>query len=356
MSQPARPTSTTYGISTVGLDLAAAVEVAAQADAAGVEAVWASELYSMSATVALAAMATGTARCRLGSSILYGVGRTPLVLAADARSLDALSGGRLVLGLGNGTTRMLRDWHGADPSAPALRMEELVTVLRKLWRIHEGPVRHDGRFYHVDVTPTGDVTPPAREHIPVYTAGVNPRMVEVAGRVADGLVGHPLCTVGYVDDVVRPAIHRGAEHAERSPANVTLAGMVICAVDDDEEHARRQAAAQIAFYASVKSYERPLALAGFAAEAATIREAFARRDLPAMAAAVPDAMIDAIAVAGTPAQVRAGLTRYDGALDHVILYAPGLGLPPEQAARNVRRLVDLAASTADGGPAVSAAP
>ncbi|MCZ4492739.1 MAG: flavin-dependent oxidoreductase, F420-dependent methylene-tetrahydromethanopterin reductase [Conexibacter sp.] len=347
MNGPLRRT-TTYGISTVGLELAAAVRLATRADAAGVEAVWASELYSMSATVSLAAMATGTARCRLGSSILYGVGRTPLVLAADARSLDSLSGGRLVLGLGNGTVRMLRDWHGADPSAPAVRMEELVTVLRKLWRIHEGRVRHDGRFYHVDVSPTGDVAPPIRTHIPVYTAGVNPRMIEVAGRVADGLVGHPLFTTRYVDDVVRPAIARGTQHAGRRVEDVKLVSMVICAVDDDEEQARRDAAAQIAFYASVKTYDRPLAAAGFAAEAEVIREAFARRDLKAMSAAVPDAMIDAIAVAGTPRQVRAALKRYDGVLDHVILYAPALGLAAERASQNVERLVDVVVPTAAG--------
>jgi probable F420-dependent oxidoreductase len=346
MSAGRRPPSPTYGISTAGLDLAATVALAAQADAAGVDAVWTSELYSMSATVSLAAMATSTTRCRLGSSIMYGVGRTPLVLAADARSLDSLSDGRLVLGLGNGTVRMLRDWHGADPSAPAVRMEELAGVLRKPWRIHEGPVRHDGRFYHLDVTPTGDVAQPVRTRLPIYTAGVNPRMIEVAGRVADGLVGHPLFTPRYVEEVVRPAIAKGARHANRSPDDVTVASMVICAVDDDEELARRDAAAQIAFYASVKTYERPLAVAGFAAEAAVIREAFARRDLEAMAAAVPDAMIDALAVAGTPRQARDALARYDGVLDELILYAPAVGLPAERAAANVSRLLELATPAA----------
>jgi probable F420-dependent oxidoreductase len=335
---------TTYGISTVGLDLAESVEVAALADASGAAAVWTSELYAMSATVSLAAMATGTSRCRLGSSILYGVGRTPLVLAADARSLDSLSGGRLVLGLGNGTVRMLRDWHGVDPSSPAVRMEELVTVVRKLWRIHEGRVRHDGRFYHVDVAPTGDLAPPVRERIPIYTAGVNPRMIEVAGRVADGLIGHPLFTIGYLDEIVRPAIAKGAAHAERPADEVQVATMVICSVDEDEEQARRDAASQIAFYSAVKTYDAPLAVAGFATEAQVIRAAFAEGDLDAMTAAVSDRMIDEIAVAGTPRQVQEALGRYDGAVDHVILYAPALGLAAPRAPRNARRLVEIAAA------------
>ncbi|GAB2960412.1 LLM class flavin-dependent oxidoreductase [Amycolatopsis acidiphila] len=348
MTDHAGTAATTLGISTAGLDLEASVALAAEADAAGVHAIWTSELYSMSATVSLAAMATGTRRCRLGSSILYGVGRTPLVLAAEARSLDKLSGGRLVLGLGNGTVRMLRDWHGTDPSAPAARMEELVTVVRKLWRIHEGRVHHDGHFYHVDITPTGDVRPPLRECIPVYLAGVNPRMIEVAGRVADGLVGHPLFTLRYLDEVVRPAITKGAGRMGRRAENIRITTMVIAAVDEDEEQARRDAASQIAFYASVKTYDRALAVAGFAAEARAIREAFARGDLEAMTAAVPDRMIDAIAVAGTPRQVRDALRRYEGTVDHVILYAPTLGLAAPRADRNVRRLVAIATAPRDG--------
>lgn len=71
----------------------------------------------------------------------------PLVLATEARDLDELSNGRLVLGIGNGTKRMMSDWHGVpDTSAPALRMEELVMLLRRIWNLHEGPIHHEGRF------------------------------------------------------------------------------------------------------------------------------------------------------------------------------------------------------------------
>src|SRR5919204_620813 len=84
-----------------------------------------------------------------------GVSRcTPLVLAAEARDLDALSGGRLILGLGTGTQRMQRDWHGLDGEHPAPRMEELIGLLRRLWRLHEGPIAHEGRFYRLNVQPT----------------------------------------------------------------------------------------------------------------------------------------------------------------------------------------------------------
>lgn len=339
---------TTYGVSVLGADLGATVRTAAAADSAGFDAAWASDFYSRSASISLAAMAASTSSCRLGSSIMYGVGRSPLVLATESRDLDELSGGRLVLGLGNGTRRMMADWHGVDDTtAPALRMEELVPLVRRLWNLHDGPVRHDGRFYHVNLVPTGEVEPPART-IPIVTAGVRPRMCEVAGRVADGLAGHPLFTTTYVEEVVRPAIARGAAHAGRDPSDVEVTSMVMCAIHDDPDVARRELAQQIAFYSSVKSYETVLEVNGFAREGEAIREAFARRDLPAMFTAVTDRMIDTMGVAGTPEEVRAGLRRYDGVLDHVILYSPSIGLGPERVEQNVTSMIRECSPTGAG--------
>ena len=129
-------------------------ETARLCEEAGLASVWATEFYDRSATIALAAMAQATSTIELGSAIAYGFGRTPLVLAAEARDLDELSGGRITLGLGTGTPRMQRDWHGIDGEHSASRMEELVPLVRKLWRLHEGPVEHEGRFYRVNVQPT----------------------------------------------------------------------------------------------------------------------------------------------------------------------------------------------------------
>ena len=339
----------TYGVSVLGGDLATLVDTAEAADLAGFDAAWASEFYSRSGSISMAAMAARTKRCRIGSSILYGVGRSPLVLATEARDLDELSGGRVVLGLGNGTRRMMSDWHGVeDTSAPALRMEELVPLVRRIWNLHEGPVHHEGRFYRMNLVPTGDVAPPKRA-IPIITAGVRPRMCEVAGRVADGLAGHPLFTTAYVEEVARPAVVRGAERAGRDPADIEIVSMVICAVHDDPQIARREAAQQIAFYSSVKTYEHVLDVSGFARQGAAIRDAFARRDLPAMFAAVTDDMIDAMAVAGTAAEVREGLRRYEGVLDHIVLYSPSIGLAPERIAENLGNLIRDCAPAFAGG-------
>jgi probable F420-dependent oxidoreductase len=316
---------------------------AARAEAAGFDAVWTPEFYTRSAVVTVARMATTTRSVRVGSSIAYAVGRSPLTLATEARSLDEVCGGRFVLGLGTGTRRMMSSWHGADPDGPATRMEELVPLLRRLWRLHEGPVTHHGRFYDLDIAPTAEVDPPPRADIPVWTAGVNPRMVEVAGRVADGLLGHPLFSPAYLAEVVRPAVARGADRAGRDPAAVTLAGVVICAVDADEERARREAAGQLAFYAAPRAYRGVLAAAGFGAAADRIREAFAAGDHDGMVRAVPDAMVDALAVAGTPVQVHSGLRRFAGVLDHVIVYPPSFRMSRERCAESVEQLIRCSA-------------
>lgn len=331
----------TYGVAILSPDLTALAETAQAADQAGFDAVWASEFYSRSGTISMAAMAATTRNCRVGSSIVYGIGRSPLVLATEASDLDELSNGRLVLGIGNGTKRMMSDWHGvADISAPALRMEELVPLIRRIWNLHEGPIHHEGRFYRMNLVPSEAVKPPQRK-IPIVTAGVRPRMCEAAGRVADGLAGHPLFTTTYVQEIVQPAIAKGAAHAGRDPKDIEIISMVMCSIHDDPAVARRELAQQIAFYSSVKTYDIVLEVNGFSKEGQVIREAFGRRDFAAMFDAVSDCMIDTMGVAGTASQVRDGLRRYEGVLDHIMLYAPSIGLPVERVQENLNSLIAL---------------
>jgi alkanesulfonate monooxygenase SsuD/methylene tetrahydromethanopterin reductase-like flavin-dependent oxidoreductase (luciferase family) len=263
------------------------------------------------------------------------------VLANDARFLDEMSDGRFTLGLGTGTRRMMTDWHGVlDPDGPASRIEELVPLLRRFWRLHEGPVRHQGRFYSVDITPTAEIEPPLRAGIPVYTAGVNPRMTEAAGRVADGLICHPTITGRYLEDVARPAIARGAAKAGRSPGDVRLMGIIICSIADDTATARREAAAQIAFYAAPKAYGPVMEAAGFGREAAAIRDAFRAGDHRAMIEAVSGAMLDEMAVAGTAAEVRDALPTLERRYDHAALYSPSFTLTPERVSENTRAIIE----------------
>jgi alkanesulfonate monooxygenase SsuD/methylene tetrahydromethanopterin reductase-like flavin-dependent oxidoreductase (luciferase family) len=240
-----------------------------------------------------------TERVTVGTAIAYAFGRTPLVLAAEARDLDALSHGRLILGLGTGTQRMQREWHGLDGEHPPPRMEELVPLIRALLRLHEGPLEHEGRFYRTVVRPTAPIEPPLRTDLPIYMGGVNPRMIEAAGAVADGLVGHPLFTPEYTRQGVRPALARGAERAGR-PDPPPIAGYLTCFVNEDGAVARAAARGVIAFNSTVSTYRPVLAHHGSEANAEEIRAAWTRGDGAGMAAAVSDEMIATIAVAGTP--------------------------------------------------------
>lgn len=315
-------------------------ELAVAAEAAGFSTVWTSELYNRSATIAMASLAAATETCLIGSSIAYGVGRTPLVWAAEARDLDGLSGGRLVLGLGNGNARMMEDWHGASGDAPAVRMEELITVLRKLWRLDLGPVHHDGRFYRVHLTPTDDTSPPLTEHLPVLIAGINPRMVEAAGRVADGLIGHPMFTGRYVQDVVRPSLAAGARRADREDHAIELAGILMCAVDQDVDTARRRMAFSIAQYAASRVYDRLFAMHGWQAEQQRIREAVRARDVEALIAAVPAEAIDLIGVACRPDELSEHVARHAGDYDHLNLTGCPWGVEPVERERAQAAIVD----------------
>jgi probable F420-dependent oxidoreductase len=332
------PPSPRIGIVAFAPELATMADAARDADRAGFATVWTSELYNRSATVTVAAMALATSRCAVGSGIMYGVGRSPLMLAAEARDLDELSGGRFVLGLGNGTRRMISDWHGQDGAAPAARMEELVPLIRAIWRLEEGPVDHSGRFYRVRISSLGDLAAPSRA-IPIYTAGLNPRMIETAGRVADGLLGHTLFSPRYIREVARPALERGAARADRDPSSIGVCTYTLAVADPDEARARREAAAMIAFYGSVKSYGGLFEVCGFGHEAAAIQAAFKARDPDAMVAAVTDEMVDEFACAGTPAQVREGLRRFDGLVDEVALSPPSFRVSPERAGEILAGLI-----------------
>jgi probable F420-dependent oxidoreductase len=315
------------------------IELGREAEAAGCAAVWASELYSRSATVPMAVLAATTHRVLIGSNIAYGVGRSPLTWAAEARDLDDLSGGRLILGLGNGTPTMMQNWHGTSGEAPAARMAELITVLRMLWRLHEGPVHHDGRFYTVHVVPGTDMVPPLRGHLPIWIAGVNPMMLRTAGRVADGLIGHPMFTADYVEQVVRPEIAVGAAKADRAADRIAVTGIRMCAIDDDEETARQRAAFAIGQYAASRVYDRLFALHGWSDAQAKIREAAREHDAAALTAAVPDAAIDAIAVACTPQDFPERLRAASRGFDHVDATAVPWGLSDEQTLQTTRQIL-----------------
>jgi probable F420-dependent oxidoreductase len=317
-----------------------AARVVRRAEEAGFEAVWTGELYNRSGTIPLANFALASSRIRIGTNIAYGVGRSPLIWAAEARDLDEMSDGRLTLGLGNGTAGMMENWHGVTGEAPALRMEEFIDVFRQLWRLHEGPVHHDGRFYRVHLQTTADTPPPVQDRLPIWIAGVGPRMVLAAGKKADGLVGHPMFTGRYVTEVVRPQLAAGAEQEDRDVADVAVMGILMCLITDDVEAGRRKMAYAIAQYAASKVYDKLFALHGWTADQMVIREAAQRRDIDAMVAAVPDEAIDAIGVVCGPGDLAGRVEQHARDYDHLALVGMPWGVTVDQAEQETLDIIE----------------
>ena len=316
-------------------------DVAQRADAAGFDSVWNGEFFNRNGLVTLAAVATCTRRVKIGTGIAYAYLRNPVLNATGAMDLDELSGGRLILGLGSGTRSMNEGWYGQkfEPRS-ARKMKEYVALLRALWAAHAGGgVKFEGDYYRIDI-PAYARPFIERERIPVYLAAVQKGMLRTAGEVADGLVGHPLYSREFIARVIRPNLEVGAERAGRTADRIDLTTLLITAVSHDREQAIREAKNQIAFYASVKSYESILDLHGWERQKRAIWEHFRTFDLPRMSAAVTDDMVEQIAIAGTPNECRDQLDKWRGLVDLPILYTPTAGVKADRVRENHRLIVE----------------
>ena len=304
------------------------VELAARAESVGFESVWAPEFHNHSGPLALAGAALRTETAVLGTAIAWAFGRSPLLTAVTALDLDELSGGRFVLGLGTGTRRMRTDWLGAPADRPASRLRETVEAIRAVWAAAgAGAVEYDGELVQLNVRPYGRADQ-VRPQVPIYLAAVNEGMARTAGAVADGVVGHPMATVRYIDEVMRPAIAQGAESEGRSADEVAIADWLLVSVGEDADQAREDAKRQIAFHATVRTYDRILDLHGFGELAGRIRELWRSFDLAGMTALVTDEMLDTMAVAGTPEECRDRLAERARSVDRLLLGAPVVATDP----------------------------
>lgn len=312
------------------------MELARAADAAGFHSVWTTEFFNHHGFVRLAAAASATSRAQVGTAIAYAFMRTPVLAAAAAMDVDELSGGRVILGLGSGTRSMNERWYSVPFDAPpAPRMREAVDLVRRAIHAQKGGgLRFQGRFYDVDIPQYARPGAP-RSEIPIYVAAVNRGMIRAAAACADGLIGHPIYTRRYIAEVVQP---------ELADSRCGLAPYVICSISDDPDEARREARAQIAFYNTTRLYHSILDVHGWREVGEEIAQAFRRGDFAAMSAAVPDELVDAIAITGRPDEARERLAQWENLTDHVLLYPPSVGTRPERLRENTRAIVETFAS------------
>ena len=168
--------------------------------------------------LALASQTTTT--LRLGTAVAIGFARNPMVLANVGYDLQQMSGGRFVLGLGSQIRPHIQNRFSEEWSHPAARMRELVSAVRAIWECWEGrsELRFEGEFYrHTLMTPAFDPGPNPYGPPPVFIGGFGPRMIEVAGEVADGLIVHPFNSRRSLEELVLPALARAAARPPGAP-------------------------------------------------------------------------------------------------------------------------------------------
>jgi probable F420-dependent oxidoreductase len=317
------------------------VELALRAERAGFDSVFTIEFFNRNGFVPLAAIAHATRRVRIGTGIANAFTRTPLLLASAAMDLDELSGGRMVLGLGSGTRRMNEDWYDVRFAQPAARMRELVELVRAAVAAQKGGgLRWDGRFWKLHV-PIFARPGAARPVIPIWVAAVNRGMVAAAGAVADGLVGHPIATRRWHREVTLPGLRAAEAAAGRAAGACALKPYVVTSIDDDRAAAVRAAKGQIGFYLTTELYHSVLDLHGLRAVGQACRAALRSFDTRAMAEAVPDVLVDEIAIACTPDEARDRLAEWKDLTDEPLFYAPTVGVRPERVRANLDAILDL---------------
>jgi len=274
-------------------------------------------------TLALAARAT--TRISLQSAIAVAFARNPMTVAVAANDLQLISGGRFQLGLGSQVQAHIERRFAMPWSRPAARMEDFLAAVRAIWDAWATGDRlaYRGTFYrHTLMTEFFNPGPHPYGRPPIYLAAVGERMTAVAGRVADGLMVHPLTSPRYLTERTRPALL--AARGSLDGFTLCLPALVVLG-DDEAARARAEQAirGQIAFYASTPAYRAVLETHGWGELADRLAGLARRQAWTEMAAAIGDDVLDTFAVSGDPATVAARLReRFGELVGRMSLYTP----------------------------------
>ena len=315
-----------------GMATAPLAECGAAAKAAeelGFDALWTSET-NHDPFLPLVLAASATSRIKLGTSIAVAFPRSPMVLAQIAWDLQAHSGGRFILGLGTQVKAHNERRFGVKWESPGPRLRELVQMIHAIWDSwqHGKRPHFEGQFYNYSLmTPFFNPGPLACGRPQLHIAGVNEYMCRLAGELCDGFHVHPLHSIKYLDEVIRPNLQKGLDKAGRGFADLTLMSSVFVATGKDAaaiEKQKRRIKEQIAFYASTPAYAPVLALHGWSDVSRRLTERSKRGEWSAMADDITDEMLDTYAVVAREDDVVDVVrSKYRGYLDRLSFYYPG---------------------------------
>ena len=311
------------------------------AERSGVECVWAPELFRSSVTQA-AYLAARTERVDIATGIAWAFTRSPFILAVSALDVDEMSGGRFRLGLGAGVKRLNETWHNADYGRPAPHLREAIEATRLIMQgAGKGePIRYQGSYYDIDIKGWIRPHPAARESVPIYTAAVQAGMARMAGDVADGLVGHPIQSLRWIDEVVVDGFETGLRRTGRDRKDFDYLPTVCCAIDDDQAKANDLARRTIAFYATVRTYMPLFEMHGFGDNAAAAGEAFRKGDLAGVPVAISDEMVETYCAAGPLDKVRERVEATAERADGLFLTPPTYFIGAEELSEYQRRIIE----------------
>jgi len=293
------------------------VPLVQEADRLGFHSVWSAEAYGSDAVTTLTWVAALTKQIYVGTAIMQIPARTPTLTATTAITLDQLSGGRFLLGLGVSGPQVIEGWHGLPFGKPLARTREYVEIVRSVWR-REKPVEFKGQYYQIpyagsDATGLGKPLKSilhGRPDIPIYLAAIGPRNVALAAEIADGWL--PIFFSPERLGVLRSSLDEGFARAGggKSLAHFDIAPTVPVVVGDDVEACRATIKPRLALYVGGMGargrnfYNDLVRRYGYEAAAKSIQDLYLAGKKDEAAAAVPDALVDEVALCGPKERIR----------------------------------------------------
>jgi len=298
-----------------GATLNLPMDLIQEADRLGVYAVWTAEAYGSDCIAPLAWIGALTKQIRLGTAIMQMPARTPANAAMTAMTLDQLSGGRFLMGLGMSGPQVVEGWHGQAYGKPLIRTREYVSIIRAIFK-REKPLVHDGQHYQIPYHSAGATglgkplksTLHGRPDIPIYLAAIGPKNVELAAEIGDGWL--PIFfSPRHYDAVYKAHVEAGLAKAGKRPEQLDIAPTVIVALGEDVDACRSLVKPVLALYiggmgARGKNFYNDLACRyGYEAAAKEIQDLYLDGRKVEAAAAVPDALVDDVALCGPQARI-----------------------------------------------------
>ena len=256
-----------------------------------------------------------TTQLELATGVAIAFARNPMICAGIAHDLQAYTNGRFILGLGSQIKPHIEKRFSMPWSKPAARMRDFVLAIRAIWNTWETNERLEfrGEFYtHTLMTPVFNPGPHPNGLPPIFTAGVGPKMIEVAGEVSDGIYIHPLNTPAFLEDIVMPALERGfvSSNRKREDFQVSVQTLVMMGSNDEEiTAARNKAKGQLSFYGSTPAYNVVLEHNGWGHIHPELNRLSKQGKWFEMMGLITDDMLDAIGISGTPDEVGAMLRK-----------------------------------------------